>query len=255
VRPLPRRSSECTSGWASSARSRALTSMDRGPLDSAVPGPHAATRRGYEGESEIRPRRARRRRPVDDRGTRARNGAARIVRAAAATRRHVSSRQRDQARDLDPVRQHSLPAGPRQRPVGSRADAAPAQLHPLERNDAHERPHGPHLAYRDRDPVDADRRLPGPLRRSGLEQLPLLHAERDDQDRRRVRLLDGAALRPRGPAVPASGADRPLAGDDQRERRHLAGAVGAPPRSAAPRRTRTTTCCPTSPAATTGSRR
>ena len=74
-------------------------------------------------------------------------------------REQLHVRERDQARDPDPVRQHAFPAGPRERPVGPRADAAPAELHPRQRHAAHERPHGPDLAHRDRDPLDADRRL------------------------------------------------------------------------------------------------
>ena len=46
---------------------------------------------------------------------------------AAGERLHV--RERHQARDLHPVRQHALPAGQPERAVGPGADAAPAQLH------------------------------------------------------------------------------------------------------------------------------
>ena len=137
--------------------------------------------------------------------------------------RQLHVRQRHQARDPDPVRQHALPAGPRQRPVRPRADAAPAQLHPRQRHAAHQRPHGPDLAHRDRDPLDADRRLSRSHGPAGLEQLPLLQAGRHDPHRRLVRLLDGAAVRP-GRTGRADGLH---ARDDQRERQDRAGAVGS----------------------------
>ena len=82
-------------------------------------------------------------------------------------RRTVPARQQgraDQARDLPAVRQHALPARQRQRPVRPRADAAPAELPQGQRHARHQRPHDPHLAHRGRDPLVADRPLPGPQR-------------------------------------------------------------------------------------------
>ena len=69
-----------------------------------------------------------------------------------------------QARHLHHLRQHALPAGQPERPVRPRADAAPAQLHPRQRHAADERPHGPHLAHRERHPDLADGHVPGPPR-------------------------------------------------------------------------------------------
>ena len=152
------------------------------------------------------------------------NGRASSPAASPTGRLHV--RQRHQARHPDSVRQHALPAGQRERPIGPRADAAPAELHPRQRHPAHQRPHGPDLAYRDRDPLHADRRLPRPDGTADLEQLPLLHADWREPHRRRVRVLDGAAVRPGRTAVPAAGADRPHARDDQRERQDRPGTVG-----------------------------
>ena len=127
--------------------------------------------------------------------------------------------ERHQARDPDSVRQHAFPAGPRKRPVGPRADAAPAELHPRQRHPAHERPHGSDLAHRDGDPVDADRRLPRSDGAAGLEQLPLLQAGRHDPQRGLVRLLDGTAVR----SSRTGRADGLHARDDQRERQDRAG--------------------------------
>ena len=71
-----------------------------------------------------------------------------------------------------------------------------------QRHAAHERPHRPDLAHGDRHPHVADGRLSRPDGPARVQQLPLLHDYRRQQDRRLVRLLDGAALRS-GRPVPA----------------------------------------------------
>ena len=50
--------------------------------------------------------------------------------------------------------------------------------------------------------------------------------DRHEPDRRGLRVLDGAALRPGRAPVPAAGPDRPHARDDQREREDRPGTVG-----------------------------
>ena len=123
--------------------------------------------------------------------------AAAVLGATATTNRSAASRQQSrralpcrsgptnvrataqrQARHLSDLRQRAFPAGQPERPVGPRADAAPAELHPRQRHAAHERPHGPDLAHRERDPHHADRRLPRPHGPAGVELLPLLQARR-----------------------------------------------------------------------------
>ena len=100
-----------------------------------------------------------------------------------------------------------------ERRVGSRADAAPAQLPQGQRHALHERPHDPDLAHRGRDPRVADRPLPGPQRADGLEQLRLLRRATgtprftssfkywtdtvDGDERRRCRTWSATAARPR----------------------------------------------------------
>src|SRR5204862_544369 len=71
-------------------------------------------------------------------------------------RRHLVPTERglvgDQARDLSAVRQHALQRGRSERGVRPPADAASTRLLAKERHALHERPHGPHLAHRGRDP-------------------------------------------------------------------------------------------------------
>ena len=74
-----------------------------------------------------------------------------------------------EARHLPAVRQHALQARRRRRRVGSRADAASPELPQGQRHAPHERPHDSDLAHRGRDPVVADRALPGPHRPDRLE--------------------------------------------------------------------------------------
>src|SRR5207253_9020747 len=57
------------------------------------------------------------------------------------------------------VRQHALPTGQPRRPLGSRADASPAQFHPGQRCTDVERPHRADLAHRDRHLDLTHRRL------------------------------------------------------------------------------------------------
>ena len=76
-----------------------------------------------------------------------------------------------------------------------------------QRDAADERPHGADLAHRDRHPDVADGRLPGPDGPARVEQLPLLQADGHDPDRRLVRLLDGAAVRPGRATVPPAQTD------------------------------------------------
>ena len=86
--------------------------------------------------------------------------------------------QRRQARRLHDLRQRPLPTRQPERPVGSRADAAPAQFHPGQRDAQRQRPHGPDLAHRERDPDQPDRHVLGPARAGRLELLPLLQERR-----------------------------------------------------------------------------
>jgi hypothetical protein len=101
----------------------------------------------------------------------------------------------DQARDLPPVRQHALQARQPQRPVRSRADAAPAQLPQKQRHARHQRPHDPDLAYRRRHPRVADGAVSRSQRPDGLEQLRLLLEHRRTVLHVVVQVLDGHGRR------------------------------------------------------------
>ena len=96
----------------------------------------------------------------------------------------------DQARHLSAVRQHALPARQRQDRVRPRADAEPPELPQEQRHARRQRPHDPHLAYRGRDPVVADRPLSGSHRPGGLELVRLLQADRRAAVHELVQVLD-----------------------------------------------------------------
>ena len=138
----------------------------------------------------------------------------------------------DQARHLPAVRQRPLPAGQPERPVGPRADAAPAELPQGQRHARHERPHRSDLPHGRRDPQLADGPLPGPARPGRLELVRLLQAgrlgrvlvelqvldrpdrrrqpgERSRRRRRRTRTTTWSTTTRRRSAAPARCATRP----------------------------------------------
>ena len=78
-----------------------------------------------------------------------------------------------------------------ERPVRSRADAAPAELPQGERHARHERPHDPDLTHRRRHPLVADRPVSRPAGPDGLEQLRLLRGRRHTEVHVVVQVLDG----------------------------------------------------------------
>ena len=129
----------------------------------------------------------------------------------------------DQARDLPDLRQRPFPTGQPERPVRPRADAAPAQLHPLERHVRPERPHGADLTHGERDPDQPHRDVLRSPRSAGLELVPLLQDRRLDRVVLVLQVLD----RPRRRHRHAARGPAPEHGErGQRHAEERSGAVG-----------------------------
>ncbi len=104
----------------------------------------------------------------------------------------VPARQRRQARDQHRLRQRPLRAGQPERPVRSRADAAPAQLPEEQRHGVLELAHADDRAHRRRQPDDLHRPVRRPARTAAVELVQDVQPGRVDRSGDVVRLLDVA---------------------------------------------------------------
>ena len=113
------------------------------------------------------------------------------------TARHLSSRQRGQARRADHVRQCALLPGQPQRPVRLPADAEPAELLREQRHVPVQQPHAADRAHRRRHPDHAHRPVRRPAGHAGLQRLPGVQHERPERHLRHHAAAPGRS--PTGP--------------------------------------------------------
>jgi hypothetical protein len=121
----------------------------------------------------------------------------RITKHGTRSARLVPARERRAARHQHRVRQRALLPGQRERAVGPRTDAAPAELPRVERHRVLELAHSDDRPHGRRQPFDLHRPLRRPARAAGDQQLLPLQPGRHDRPGDLLRLLDESGRRHR----------------------------------------------------------